>query len=131
MIADDKTQTLPDIMRAILDGILPETMARIQADAELSAFDVVTGTSALSTNFGTINDVLVTSLQVYTPSAATAVTLAIGSRTPVPIPAGFVPLLELRARIRPTIENVTLTWSGGGSGSLIAAGMIVTTKGKP
>ena len=103
----------------------------VGSDDELSAFDVVTGQSALSTNFGTINDVLVTSLQIYTPSAATAVTLTIGSRTPIAIPAGFVPLLELRARIRPTVENVTLTWSGGGSGSLIAAGMIVTTKGKP
>jgi hypothetical protein len=119
------------LVTALLDGVLPEEQVRIQAQAKLTAFASPVGVSPLDAAFETTNDVLVTCIHAITPSAATAVTVQIGSRTPIPIPSGFVPLTDVGARIRPTVDKITLTWSGGSDGSLICTGKIVTTKGRP
>ena len=111
--------------------VLPETMVRIQADAELSMEGEITGDSPLSVNFGTSNDVLVDTIYAITPSAATLVTLTIGDSVALTIPAGLVQLTDLRKRVRSTIYGVSLAWAGGSAGTLIAAGRTVTTKGKP
>ena len=128
----DDTPDYSKLVMALLDGVLPEEQVRIQAQAKLTAFGTASGsTSPLSVSFETTNDVLVTSIMVTTPTAATAVTLQIGSHPASSILPGFIPLTDIGARIRPTVDQITLTWSGGGEGSLICTGKIVTTKGRP
>lgn len=64
-------------------------------------------------DFDTVDE-MITSFLVSTPTAATAVTLTLGSRV-IPLPAGFVQANGINMLLSKT-DPRTLTWAGGGNG---------------